>query len=188
MVDAHTKREYRNYKCFLSPDRKMGVAINSETGDVVSVFSRSPKERGSALNKLIPFAIANGGKKLDCYGGGLQNMYARWGAKATGQTPFNEEYAPPGWDGGNYPVVAMILPTSLAAAIRAYDPSARTDLKKIKTFYGDDGYDQMLKERDRKLAQRENKAFAVKRISDNSLLTSKETARQGTTAKGFTSA
>ena len=155
MVDAHTKAEYKGMKTYLTRDGKAGVAIKPD-GDVVSLFSIS-KERNS-MGKLIPFAVAHGGRKLDCYGGGLQNMYARFGAKAKGKVAFNAEYAPYLWrrqseefrnNAANRPdVVAMTLPKSLTSLIRQYDRDARVDLSKVRTYAE---YDDMTRARDRAL-------------------------------------
>lgn len=143
MVDLHTKSQYKGMKTYLSRDGKAGVAITKD-GDVVSVFNGGSK-RG-ALGSLIPFAVAHGGKKLDCYGGGLQNQYAKFGAKATGKVKFNPEYAPPGWDGREFPVVAMYLPRTLDKVISEYDGGRTVQLDKVKTYKS---YDRMLTARDR---------------------------------------
>lgn len=172
MVDAHDKVDYRHYKCYLSADGKMGVAVGrkapdpkagdkSKAGDVVSVFSATSGR--NALNLLIPFAIAAGGRKLDCYGAGLQNMYARWGAKPTGHVGFAKQFAPDGWDGRTPDVVAMTLPSSLKAAIKAYNPKATVNIKESLYFRHDSpgketyAYDKMMSDRDRRLASRERK-------------------------------
>lgn len=145
MVDLHTKEEYKNMKTYLSRDGKAGVAITKD-GDIVSVFNGGNKK--GAMGSLIPFAIAHGGVKLDAYGGGLQNMYARYGGVVTGKTPFNKEYAPPGWDGSEFPVVAMYMPRTLTGVINRYNPKPNISLSSVKTFRS---YDKMLADRDRKM-------------------------------------
>lgn len=159
MVDVHTVKEYRGMRCYLTADGKSGIAIKRD-GNVVSLFSAGG---GGKLGKLLPFAVAAGGRKLDCFGGGLQNMYAQYGAKATGQTPFNDEYAPEGWDEseGRPPVVAMTLPRSLDELVKAYDKGATVDMSKVRVFKGDDGYDKMIDDRDRRLAQRSGGTSAL---------------------------
>ena len=155
MVDLHTKKEYKGMRTYLSKDGKAGVAI-TRSGDVVSVFSagRAGGAKANAMGSLIPFAIAHGGKKLDCFAQdsvrNLPNLYARYGAKATGKVAFNPDYAPPGWDGESKPpVVAMTLPRTIDAMEKAYDREAYVDLKKVKTYKS---YDRMLKARDMALS------------------------------------
>ncbi len=138
MVDVHSRSEYRGMKCFLSADGKSGMAIKRD-GDVVSLFSA---EKGkNAMGKLIPFAVANGGRKLDCYGGGLQNMYAKYGARATGRVLFSEDALGedtlwrPGFDRPD--VVAMTLPSSLDEVIKAYKPKVEINLDNVKLYKGE---------------------------------------------------
>ncbi len=155
MVDVHSVEEYRGMKCYLTADGKGGIAVGqhgSEKGNVASLFSVGG---GRKLAKLLPYAVAAGGRKLDCFADGLQDMYAQYGARATGQTPFNDEFAPDGWNEseGRPPVVAMTLPRSLNELIKSYNPDAKVDMKKVKTYYGDDGYTKMTDARDRQMAR-----------------------------------
>lgn len=136
---------YGQMRCFLSRDGKMGFAI-TKTGDLVSVFSRSDK-RG-ALNRIIPTAVALGARKLDCYGGGLQNMYARYGAEATGKTNFMREYAPSDWTkrkADKPKLVAMTLPRSLKSLESQYNPNAQVNMGRVRQF---NSYGTMIAHRD----------------------------------------
>lgn len=159
MVDVHTVKEYRGMRCYLTADGKSGIAIKRD-GNVVSLFSAGG---GGKLGKLLPFAVAAGGRKLDCFGGGLQNMYAVYGARATGQTPFNDEFAPEGWDAseGRPPVVAMTLPSSLEELVKSYNKAATVNMSKVRVFHGDDGYDRMIEDRDKRLSQRRGSVSAL---------------------------
>lgn len=67
-------------------------------GDIVAVFANKAAgaPRG-ATKSTIPMAIANGGKKLDCYGIGLVRLYAKYGFIPVARTRFNPEYANDGW-------------------------------------------------------------------------------------------
>lgn len=146
MVDVH--EDYSEMKCFLTSDGKAGIAVTKD-GDIISVFSSVSGD--SRLEKLIPMAIGNGGVKCDCYGGGLQNIYARFGGEAVGKTPFNKEYAPEGWDGvSELPVVAMIFPKSVREVANIYNKGNVIDLEKVKTFKN---YEKMLLYRDKKIKQ-----------------------------------
>lgn len=144
MVDVHD--DYSGMKCFLTSDGKSGIAVTKD-GDIISVFSSVSGDK--RLEKLIPIAIENGGIKCDCYGGGLQDIYARYGAKATGKIPFNKEYAPNDWDGkSEYPVVAMKFPDKIKKVITSYDEAAFIEMKKVKAF---DDYEKMLLDRDKQI-------------------------------------
>lgn len=144
MVDVHD--DYSGMKCFLTSDGKSGIAVTKD-GDIISVFSSVSGDK--RLEKLIPIAIENGGIKCDCYGGGLQDIYARYGAKATGKIPFNKEYAPSDWDGkSEYPVVAMKFPDKIKKVITSYDEAAFIEMKKVKVF---DDYEKMLLDRDKQI-------------------------------------
>lgn len=143
MVDNKGRREYRGCRCYLSPDRSIGLAIAPD-GDVVSVFSS--RKHKNALGKLIPFAVAAGGRKLDCFGGGLQNMYGRYGAKALARTIFDDRWAPKGWDGtSRHDIVAMSLPKTLSGVVRGYRNRKPIDLSKVPLL---PDYDAMEKHRD----------------------------------------
>ena len=97
-VDVHDAADYENDICLLTEDGQAGIAITPD-GDIISLFSIG-NGKGVA-NKLIPLAIAMGGRKADFYAtpnradfnNGLQNLYARFGAKVVAQTPFNEQMA-----------------------------------------------------------------------------------------------
>lgn len=144
MVDVHD--DYSGMKCFLTSDGKSGIAVTKD-GDIISVFSSVSGDK--RLEKLIPIAIENGGIKCDCYGGGLQDIYARYGAKATGKIPFNKDYAPSDWDGkSEYPVVAMKFPESIDKSIKYYNRNVFIDMKKVKAF---DDYEKMLLDRDKRI-------------------------------------
>ena len=152
-------------KTYLTRSGNAGVAI-TKSGDVVSLFAKGG--RGN-MAKLIPFAVAHGGRKLDAYAmrvpTGLHNQYSRFGAKPTGRVAFNEDYAPALWrnksaefkaDSLNRPdVVAMVLPKSLNAVMRAWDADRTIDLDKVK-LYGD--YGDMIKDRDKRMQSAEMKS------------------------------
>lgn len=148
MVDVHD--DYSEEKCFLTKDGKAGVAVTKD-GDIVSLFSSVGGDHRS--EKLIMMAIENGGCKCDCYGGGLENIYRKFGAEAVGRVKFNREYAPDAWkllpDGDprkkEYDVVAMIFPKSVKESVDLWKSLDTIKLSEVKLF-GD--YDEMIKSRD----------------------------------------
>ena len=143
-VDLHTEKEYKNMRLYLTSDGKAGIAIK-RGGDVVSVFSSA--KGSNSMGKLIPYAIALGGRKLDCFGDKLAEMYARYGAKPTGRVKFDDNYAPDGWDGSERPdVYAMTLPSSLNESIKNYKRDTIVDANKVKLFKS---YGGMIKDRNK---------------------------------------
>ena len=71
-------------KALLSDDGTAGLLVTHD-GDIEGVFynkalaEKLGKPKGGAFHDLMITAIANGGKKLDCYGNGLAHMYAQMG-------------------------------------------------------------------------------------------------------------
>lgn len=116
------------------------------------------------MAKIIPFAVANGGRKLDCYAfsdgqSSLHNMYGRFGAKAHGKMAFDPQYnlvfqhhalADSNIRRPSH-VVAMTLPGSLSGVIRAYNANRKIDLGRVRSY---DDYDKMMDDRDAHLALR----------------------------------
>ena len=168
MVDVHSISQYRNYRCYLTADGKSGVAIHTgrgktqqeraHKGDVVSLFAA---EKGTnAMGKLIPFAVANGGRKLDCYGDGLQDRYARYGARATGRVLFSEDALSEDteWEPSfvRPDVVAMTIPSSLEEVIKQYNPKAEINFSKVHLYkgQGEEPYIKMIADRDLQIENR----------------------------------
>jgi hypothetical protein len=99
-----------------------GEAIVDKTGDIRGLYKYVNTGEKKVGDKLIQKAIDAGGIKLDNFAlPNLMNIYQRNGFKVTSRLPFNEEYAPEGWnkaDHGTPDVVAMI-----------YDPENRMDIE-----------------------------------------------------------
>ncbi len=70
------------------------IAITPD-GDIVGVC----KKPGDTVNgsDMLAFAVKNGGKKLDAFSG-LYGFYTKNGFEPVSWTPFDEQYAPSGWD------------------------------------------------------------------------------------------
>ena len=94
-VDVHNVEDYKNDKLFIS---KGGSCVAIEpNGNIISVCKHTEDEtiRGK---DLIKHAVENGGDRLDAFGKGLYLFYTKQGFEPISWTPFNEEYAPEGWD------------------------------------------------------------------------------------------
>ncbi len=85
-------------KVFLSPDGSSGLVVTAD-GDIEAVFRNQKTGKRGSLPDLLISAIANGGKKLDCYGVGLVRNYERAGFIPVAQVDFNRGIAESeGWD------------------------------------------------------------------------------------------
>jgi len=92
-VDVHKADEYDKDRMYVSTGGSC-VAIEPN-GNIVSVC----KNKGDVIHgsDLLQHAIENGGDRLDAFGG-LYGFYVKQGFEPVSWTPFNEEYAPDGWD------------------------------------------------------------------------------------------
>ena len=121
-------------------DTEDGSALVKPDGDIAGVFKKlTSKAKGVAQN-LLNKAIEAGGIKLDNFDGYLTKQYEKAGFRVVSRTPFNEQYAPEGWNKekhGTPDVVAMV-----------YDPNNELDIEE-KTFEDPEtGYDDAIAYRD----------------------------------------
>jgi hypothetical protein len=117
-------------------DTPDGAAIVKPDGDIAGLFKKATSKAKGVAQDLLKRAIAAGGKKLDNFDTYLTPQYIKAGFRVVSRTPFNEEYAPPGWNKelhGTPDVVAMV-----------YDPEGKLDIEE-KTF---DDYDEAMAYRD----------------------------------------
>jgi hypothetical protein len=125
-------------------DAKNGTVINedgsyglvSKSGDIKGVFKGLGSKAKNVADKILQKAVKAGGIKLDNFDTYLTKIYERNGFKVVSRIPFNEEYAPPGWNKekhGTPDVVAMV-----------YDPDNKLNIEE-KTF---DDYDEAIAYRD----------------------------------------
>jgi hypothetical protein len=125
-VYVYPVEDYQGMKLFLSDSGKSGFAVKSD-GDIVSVFSM---EKGSGRS-IMEAAISAGGKKLDAFDTILPEFYGTHGFVEAARIPWNDEFAPDGWDknafkkfnNGEPDVVMMVLDPSFEGE---YQP--RTDI------------------------------------------------------------
>jgi len=125
-------REYKGTFGVVTPDGDIKGLFNP---NVARERKGKVAEKGT-LKGLMPLLIEAGGKKLDNFDGRLTKMYEGQGFKVVARTPFNEEFAPEGWnkkDHGTPDVVAMV-----------YDPEGNINVEE-KTF---DEYDDAMAYRD----------------------------------------
>ena len=92
---VYSPQEYAGMKTFLSPNGKTGFALKGD--DIVSVFSHPTDTPGAAAH-LLDVAVKNGGRRLDAFDTYLPKIYAREGFRVVARMPWNDAYAPEGWD------------------------------------------------------------------------------------------
>lgn len=117
-------------------DTADGSALVKPDGDIAGVFKKLASKAKGVAQDLLNKAVAAGGIKLDNFDGYLTKQYEKAGFRVVSRTPFNEQYAPEGWNKekhGTPDVVAMV-----------YDPNNELDIEE-KTF---DDYDQAIAYRD----------------------------------------
>lgn len=96
-VTRYSPEEYREMgaRCFISESGQSGFALKPD-GDIISVFSSPDAKEG---RWAMMSAIANGGTKLDCFGGFLSDeFYPQFGFKEYDRWAWDDQYAPEGWD------------------------------------------------------------------------------------------
>lgn len=117
-------------------DTPDGSALVKPDGDIAGLFKKPTSDAKGVAQDLLNKAVDAGGIKLDNFDGYLTKQYEKAGFRIVSRTPFNEEYAPEGWNKekhGTPDVVAMV-----------YDPNNELDVEE-KTF---DDYDQAIAYRD----------------------------------------
>lgn len=96
-VDVHAPDKYRGQKMFMTPDNTAGFSIGRD-GELNSVLSSRSSPHQGISDAALNVATANGATWLSAFDIGLPQKYARQGFKPVARVPFNDEYAPPGWD------------------------------------------------------------------------------------------
>ena len=101
-----------------------GMGIVTEDGNMIGMFKYDKSAKGTA--KAVQEArIKKGGVKLDNFDGYLTRTYQKNGFRVVARVPFNEEFAPEGWNKEKHgtPDVVMMV----------YDPENKLDIEE-KTF------------------------------------------------------
>ena len=125
-----------------------GYGFVSNDGDIKGVFKLPTSKAKGVADNILQEAVNQGGTKLDNFDGYLTKIYERNGFRIAARIPFNEEFAPDGWNKekhGTPDVVAMV-----------YDPNNELGIKEKKF----DDYNAGIEYRDSFL---EDKAPAAKK-------------------------
>ena len=92
-VYQYPDEDYKKMRLFVAENGKSGFALK-EDGDIVSVFSQEKRATGC----MLELAIAQGGKKLDCFDTFLPKIYKKHGLEEYKRDKWAEEYKPESWD------------------------------------------------------------------------------------------
>jgi hypothetical protein len=117
---------------------KDGQAVVGADGDIKAVYKNPDSEARRVSDTLLKEAIKAGGTKLDNFDIYLTKLYLENGFRIVSRLPFNEEFAPDGWNKekhGTPDVVAMI-----------YDPEGKLDIEEKQ--FTNEQYDEAIDYRD----------------------------------------
>ena len=122
--------------------KSYGSILVGANGDLKGLFKNPDTNVSGVGEKLMALGVKAGGRTGDNFDGYLTKIYKKAGFRVAVRTPFNEKYAPPGWNKalhGTPDVVSMI-----------YDPKNELDIRE-QMFTGDDGYPDMIRHRNKSL-------------------------------------
>lgn len=119
-VTQYPESDYEHVRLFSTDDGKVGFALKGD--DIVSVFKHPDSNAKDIVASILPLAVQEGGRRLDCFDTVLPYLYAKEGFKAVSRTPFDDNYQPDGWDkqtfsdynGGKPDVVFMVYDKNAA--------------------------------------------------------------------------
>lgn len=96
-VYVYPLSDYEGMRLFMSEDGQSGIALKN--GDeIVSLFKTGTSGDAQVARPLMELAIQEGGRRGDCFDTVLPSIYADHGLKVEARVPWNDEYAPEGWD------------------------------------------------------------------------------------------
>ena len=94
-VEIKSSEELAQSNLFRTPSGS-GFAIKPD-GDIVAVFASASEPKGSAY-AMMQSAVQAGGTKLDAFDTFLPALYETVGFRPVARLPWNEDFAPAGWD------------------------------------------------------------------------------------------
>lgn len=151
-VDAHAATDYKGAVCLVS---KGGSCVaKKQDGDIVSVC-RTDTDAGVVRGSdLLDAAIREGGDRLDSFDGNWR-FYLKNGFLPVSWTPFNEEYAPEGWN----PLREVKEDVIFFVYVGKANVNSRLSLEEWKNqtppCVGENGYDEAKAIRDGFISQME---------------------------------
>ena len=95
-VHTYEPGEYAEMRTYLTPDKSAGFALKGD--DIVSVFKHPESPHKKVAITALAHAVAEGGRRLDCFDTVLPTFYSNNHFKAVSRIKFDGDYAPDGWD------------------------------------------------------------------------------------------
>jgi hypothetical protein len=94
-VEIKSPEDLAQARLFRTEDGS-GFAVKPD-GDIVAVFAGKNAQGGSGYS-MLQAAVAAGGRKLDAFDTYLPKIYETAGFRPVARLPWNDDYAPPGWN------------------------------------------------------------------------------------------
>jgi len=152
-VDVKSPEDYKEIidnggKLYLSEDKKFGAMVKAD-GYMGSLFKHPDSPEKGVSKTLQDIRVKDGGRFFDAFGTHLEKIYAKNGFEPVARLPFNEEFAPHGWQD-------TVLKSKPDVVFFAYNPNGDfkigdgqkfDDFDKAYTFAKDKA-DEYAKERD----------------------------------------
>ena len=102
-LTPYTRADFERMTTYLANGGRTGGAIKAADDGVleaVAMFNNGgPRGAGGAM---LDHLVANGARRLDCLGDDLRAIYERHGFRVTETLPWDDQYAPAGWDYAKY--------------------------------------------------------------------------------------
>jgi hypothetical protein len=95
-VYVYPTSDYEGMDLWLTEDGMGGIALKGD--DIVSGFNTPGSANRHFVQHAMATAQAAGGTHADAFDTVLPDLYAQAGMEVVARTPWNDEYAPDGWD------------------------------------------------------------------------------------------
>lgn len=113
-------------KLYLSEDNNFGAYVEAN-GYMGSLFKNPASKEKGVSKTLQNLRIKDGGSFFDAFGTHLEPLYIKNGFEPVARVPFNEEYAPDGWQ-------STTLKTRPNVVFFAYNPEGKSTVGQGKVF------------------------------------------------------
>jgi hypothetical protein len=100
-VEIKSAEDLQDAQLFQTADGAGGFAIKPD-GDIVAVYSKVSSPHKRLGISMLQAAIEQGGRKLDAFDTFLPGIYSETGFRPVARIPWNDAFAPKGWDKKQY--------------------------------------------------------------------------------------
>ncbi|MGA6207345.1 hypothetical protein [Nocardia testacea] len=99
-VNVHSLEDYRKMRLFVTDDGKAGGALRDD--ELLSLWAHKDGAYPHVSSALLGLRVSLGGRILNCFDTVLPDLYSFCGFKPVARLPWDDRYAPPGWDHDTY--------------------------------------------------------------------------------------